>query len=377
MRCRTSSLQGIRVKILVLEPYYGGSHQTFLDGLQTHVPFDFFLLTLPARNWKWRMRLAAPYFADNITALYRQIQFDAVLCSSFVDVAALRSLLPAEISQLPFYSYFHENQFAYPVRKEDERDFHFGLTNLTTVMASDLATFNTAYNLQTFLQGVKQIRKICPDMELKGIMGNIIAKSCVLSPGIDFCLIDEASEREIPRQKVPVIVWNHRWEHDKNPQYFFETLFALDKEGVDFRLIVLGQTFRTKPAVFSEASLRLQDKIIHFGFAESRQEYARLLQTGDIVVSTAKHEFYGIAVIEAVRAGCYPLLPTRLSYPELFSPEYLYADEELPGRLRSLLHNNVRLDKERARALTERFSWAALMPKYMQWLSTPPVMLEP
>ncbi len=365
------------MKILVLEPYYGGSHKTFLDGLQTHVPFEFFLLTLPARNWKWRMRLAAPYFADKTTALYRQVQFDAVLCSSFVDVAALRSLLPAEISQLPFYTYFHENQFAYPVRKEDERDFHFGLTNLTTVMASDRAAFNTAYNLQTFLQGVEQIQKICPDMELKGMMGQIIVKSCIFSPGIDFCLIDGAAAREKQRHKAPVIIWNHRWEHDKNPQYFFKTLFALDEEGVDFRLIVLGQTFRRKPAVFSEASERLQAKIIHFGFAQSRQEYARLLQTGDIVVSTAKHEFYGIAVIEAVRAGCYPLLPARLSYPELFSAEYLYEDGELPGRLRSMLQSNVRLDTVRAKALTERFSWAALMPKYMQWLSTPPVMPEP
>jgi hypothetical protein len=38
------------MKILVLEPYYGGSHKTFLDGLQAHMPFDFMLLTLPARK---------------------------------------------------------------------------------------------------------------------------------------------------------------------------------------------------------------------------------------------------------------------------------------------------------------------------------------
>ena len=142
------------MQILTLEPYYGGSHETFLKGIQAHVPFDFTLLTLPARKWKWRMRLAAPYFADKVISLREKEKFDAVFCSSFVDVATLTSLLPHPIGQLPFYTYFHENQFAYPVQKEDERDFHFGLTNLTTALSSDKVGFNTQYNLQTFLTGV-------------------------------------------------------------------------------------------------------------------------------------------------------------------------------------------------------------------------------
>ena len=113
------------MKILALEPYYGGSHKTFLDGLQQHLPFAFDLLTLPPRKWKWRMRLAAPYFAEKIAARRETVPPDVIFCSSFVDVAALRGLLPGPMRQIPLYTYFHENQFAYPVQKEDERDFHF------------------------------------------------------------------------------------------------------------------------------------------------------------------------------------------------------------------------------------------------------------
>ena len=45
------------LQVLVLEPYYGGSHKAFLKGL-SRLPYTFDFMTLPARKWKWRMRLA-------------------------------------------------------------------------------------------------------------------------------------------------------------------------------------------------------------------------------------------------------------------------------------------------------------------------------
>jgi glycosyltransferase involved in cell wall biosynthesis len=355
------------VKILVLEPYYGGSHKTFLDELQNHLPFDFILLTLPARKWKWRMRLAAPLFVDQILSVAEDQKIAAILCSSFVDVATLRSLLPPAVNCLPFYTYFHENQFAYPVRREDERDFHFGLTNLTTVLASDRVAFNTRYNFETFLDGVEQILRICPDMKLSSIREKITAKSTVLYPGVDFSQIDQTIHKNKKKSSSPVIVWNHRWEHDKNPKYFFRTLFELDEAGLDFRLIILGQGFRRKPAVFSEVQARLQHKTDHCGFVESKEEYARFLAQGDIVVSTARHEFYGISVIEAVRAGCLPLLPNRLSYPELFPDQYLYERGKLDIALKTMLDKGVGNDRTLGRTLTGKLSWPVLKTKYMKW----------
>jgi glycosyltransferase involved in cell wall biosynthesis len=355
------------LKILVLEPYLGGSHRLFLQGLQRHLPFDYDLLTLPARKWKWRMRLAAPYFAEQINTLDTDKKYDRILCSSFVDVAAFRSLVNERFQKIPLYTYFHENQFAYPVQKEDERDFHFGLTNLTTVLASDKVAFNTRYNLDTFIKGVEKLLKICPDMKLDTLISQVQDKAVILNPGIDFSNFPKPGNCKPNPDNPLIIVWNHRWEHDKDPEYFFETLYKLDNNSINFRLVVLGQSFQRQPAIFAEAHQKLADKIIHFGYVESRQEYIKLLCQADIIVSTAIHEFFGISVIEAVRAGCMPVLPKRLSYPELFSAEYLYEDGELETKLESLLKGFKGLIELEIKGLTDRFSWLELKDKYREW----------
>ena len=57
----------------------------------------------------------------------------------------------------------------------------------------------------------------------------------------------------------------------------------------------------------------------------------------DVVVSTADHEFFGIGIVEATAAGAVPLLPRRLSYPELLEPlgtaaEPFFYDSDAAGK---------------------------------------------
>ncbi|OGQ98430.1 MAG: hypothetical protein A2505_06375 [Deltaproteobacteria bacterium RIFOXYD12_FULL_55_16] len=358
------------MNILVLEPYYGGSHKAFLTSLLHHLPYSFDLLTLPAHSWKWRMRLAAPHFAGVIASdsRYKAKGFDLILCSSLVDVAALRGLLPQTLRDVPCLTYFHENQFAYPVQLTEARDVHFGLTNLTTALAADRLAFNSQYNLDSFLTGCRELLAKMPDMRLAGYEEKIRAKTTILHPGLDFDQLDSCPAGRQTGQ-APVLVWNHRWEHDKNPEMFFHTLYELAELGVPFALLVLGESFKARPPVFAQAVRKLAGRIIHFGYAEDRQEYCRLLGQGDIVVSTARHEFYGLAVLEAVRVGCRPLLPDRLSYQELFAPEFRYADGEFGQRLAMAMEAG-RLAADEAHALTSRFSWPELAGSYRQWFES-------
>ncbi len=313
------------------------------------------------------MRLAAISFAGELA---NRPAADLILCSTFVDVAALRALGPKWVNEVPIYTYFHENQFAYPVQVESERDFHFALTNYTSALASDSLAFNSRYNLESFLLGVRGLLKKADDMELPDGEELIRAKSSVIPPGLDFSMfspVDSTEEGGTSRESV--IVWNHRWEHDKNPDLFFKTLFLLDREKIPFKLAVLGQSFQRRPAIFAEAQKKLAHRILHFGFCQSREEYAGWLQKGDLVVSTAEHEFFGLAVLEAVRAGCRPVLPNRLAYPELFSKEYLFDGNTLYPALISALKKG-RLDHEESRRLTAGFAWEKVAGRFAAWLGT-------
>jgi len=353
------------MKILAVEPYYGGSHKVFGDGLLRELPHEAELLTLPAQHWKWRMRLAAPYFAGLLRE--RDETYDAIFCSSLLDVAAFRGLLPPHLAALPHLVYFHENQFAYPVQVEAERDIHFALTNLTTALAADKVAFNSRYNLESFLAGAKDLLARMPDMTLPGWEDAFRAKAVVLYPGMDFTGVDAAPPNE-PDNGPPVVLWNHRWEHDKDPEFFFRTLLSLAEQEIDFRLIVVGQSFRSQPPIFAEAAERLASRVIHFGYAQERGEYHRLLRQADVVVSTARHEFYGMSVLEAVRAGCRPLVPDRLSYQELFLGQFRYQDEEFAQALCQSLKAG-RLSAREAQEFTGPYSWPALLPQYLRWFA--------
>ncbi len=381
--------------LLILEPYWGGSHSQFLGGLQQHIGAHCQVMSLPARNWKMRMQLSAPWALNCLRKLsVAQRWFDTVLCSTFVDVAVLRGLLTTLEGWNPttrFCTYFHENQFAYPGQfgqdptpltgkspftinsaKKRANTFSQGLNrqfaaiNYTSALVSDRLAFNSLYNRQTFLDGCNQYLRKAGDMGVQYTAKEIEEKSRILPPGLDFSLIDQASTS--CEHTRPVIVWNHRWEHDKNPEEFFAALCELKKQGLDFRLIVLGQSFTREPLCFKEARTVLADRILHFGYAPSRKAYADLLQKGTIVVSTARHEFFGIAVLEAVRAGCRPLLPDRLAYPELFEGQYLYGENGLFEGLRRLLRNSSRLDTEELMKITEKYSWQVISRDFTAWL---------
>ncbi len=126
-----------------------------------------------------------------------------------------------------------------------------------------------------------------------------------------------------------MILWNHRWEHDKAPELFFETLFALQEQGHPFRLCVCGQAYQKKPKIFKEARQLLSQEIVQFGPLVSRENYLSWLRRADIAVSTARHEFFGISMLEAAHFGAYPLVPDALAYPERFAEHYRYP----PGQL--------------------------------------------
>ncbi len=331
-----------RVKVLALEPYHGGSHKAFLDGWSSRSAHQWTILGLPPYKWKWRMRHAAVTFARQVEELVAAgRRWDVLFCSDMLNLAEFVGLLPAEVRSAlgsRRIVYFHENQLTYPVRQENERDYQFAFTNLTSALAADEVWFNSAFHRDALLEAATDLLRRMPDHQPLEIIEAIRRRSQVHWPGIA-----ERPPRGARRPGPLRILWAARWEHDKNPEAFFEALGQLETRGRDFRVSVIGEQFRDTPPVFDQARLRFADRIDRWGHQPSRAEYDAALAEADVIVSTANHEFFGISVVEAIAAGAFPLLPRRLSYPELLADDprpddFLYEGTagQLAGRLDAL-----------------------------------------
>lgn len=316
--------------ILIIEPYFGDSHRRLIEGMTKYLPIDFTVITMQPRKWKWRMRGAAMYIVEQLPQKGRP--FDSLFCSAFLSLTDLIALGPKWLRDIPKIVYFHENQLVYPVRLEKEWDFHFGLTNITTALAADKVIFNSEFNRKSFLGAIPKLLRKFPDYRPSGVAERIKVKSRVLPPPLDN--VEFSNLSNIKKSGPLTIVWNHRWEFDKQPQVFFETLQTIKDRDYPFRLMVLGEKFKEYPAVFDRARAIFSDSIEHWGYVPDKSLYINQLAQADVIVSTAEHEFFGISVLEAVAAGCCPILPNRLAYPDIFPKEYLYDDDsELVNKL--------------------------------------------
>ncbi|MBE7467387.1 MAG: DUF3524 domain-containing protein [Planctomycetes bacterium] len=344
-----------------VEPYFGGSHKQFLEDLAAHSRHRFEFFTQPARKWKWRMRGSALHFLGEVERLGA---CDLLLVSDFLNLAEFLGLARGRWPRgapPPIAMFMHENQLTYPVRHEDERDYHYGFINIVGCLAADEVWFNSAFHRDEFLAAAPAFLKRMPDAVPKGLSEALALRARVLHLGAAAPAQDPPPRA---RQAPLRIGWNHRWEFDKNPEAFFAALFALHDGGVPFEAVVLGERYRDSPAVFEEARVRLGQRIAHWGFAPSRADYARLLASCDVTVSTAAHEFFGLSTVEACLHGCAVLLPNRLSYPELVPPErharVLYRDDaDLVERLRAYAAapESARALGAELRADFARFAW--------------------
>ncbi len=310
------------MRVLAIEPYYGGSHRAFLDGWAARSRHAWTLRTLPAHHWKWRMRHAPLHFARTFADAPKS--FDALVCSDMLDLPTFRGLAP-RLAGVPALVYFHENQLTYPVRRDEPRDVHFAFTNIASAAGAQAVWFNSAFHRDAFLPAARALLGRMPDHAPLWAVDRVAEVAEVRHPPIE-----PLGGATGPREPGPLrIVWAARWEHDKGPDALLAAIRLLCERGAGFELSVLGEHFAEVPDAFGQLRELLGPRARRWGYLPDRADYANALREADVFISTAEHEFFGLAAVEAVSAGAHPLLPDRLAYPEVLSALGLSAGRSL------------------------------------------------
>ncbi len=354
------------MNILFLEPYLGGSHKAFLDGFIANSRHKVTAVTMSDRHWKWRMSGGSLTLSEKVSRI--PDNFDLILCSSMTNLPAFIALTNPRFAYTPSVMYMHENQLTMPLPEGEERDQTYCYINFLSALTADELLFSSMFHYKSFINELPLFLQKYSDHKHKEQIDAIREKSRVVHPGLQ--LKEHNSTPEYRKDNdVPVVVWNQRWEFDRNPEMFFRIMNRLDDAGCSFKLILAGDHLFEKPPEFAQIRKRYGNRIIHYGYVEDFDHYSKLLHTGDIVVSTSRYEFFCTAIMEAVYCGCHPLLPNAMTYPELIpeplrepllhAPVFYYSEDDLFSKMKNLLDRNTKpLPVNTLRGVNRHLDWS-------------------
>lgn len=360
-------------KVLLLSGYDASSHRFWRHQLAEQLnEFEWTQIALPDRYFSWRIRGNSLTFAFDY-AKELQRHYDCLVVTSMVDLSSLRGFAP-QLANLPTLVYVHENQFEYPVSANEEADkgvqqanrINAQLTSIYSMVCADQVLFNSNFNLKTFFSGAKKLVKRLPDGVPKDLLRNIENKCDVLPVPIANTKFEKMTSKaryingndrspgadKTSNGHILEFLWNHRWEYDKQPEVLFDALKLLKQKGFNFRLHVMGQSFRQIPECFAQAKEELSDQIVTWGY-QPQEEYEAVLKRADVVISTALHDFQGLSLLEAIARGAVPVAPNRVAYPEYVNQIDLYPVNGKLGEAEHLCNHLEKLYQRLFSATTE------------------------
>lgn len=359
------------MRVFLLSPYHTGSHRQWAEGFRSASRHEVVLVTHEGQFWTWRLTGGFVTMAEEVRATAaRHGRPDVLLATGMLDFAALLGLLRDGFSDIPTALYMHENQLTYPKTGRAKAEAHYGLVNWTSVLAADSVAFNSAFHLDSFFAALPGLLRSFPDRRHNTAIPSARAKSFVLPVGVDLRRLDPPARKRGPL----VVLWNHRWDEDKDPAAFLSAMEEVVSSGSEVRIVLAGERFVGQSGRHADAVERLGDVVTEASFLPDAR-YRQALRRSDVVVSTARQEFFGVSIVEAMYAGAMPLLPYRLVYPERVpvedADECLYRGRRaLVARLRwAAAHpSEARALGARLGRSVARFDWSVVAPAYDDWL---------
>ncbi len=347
--------------ILVLEPWYQGSHRSWVDGWRSNSRHTIDIVDGFDSGWRRSLVTAPTRFAEAINETRQPV--DALVASTPIDLATVFGLVHRSIRRPPTLLYMHESQIGYPPGPKGGQPYRAMINDWNAIASADRIAVATQFHADLLVEQMPDfadglVRGSGP--KIKSILNGVH----VLPVGID-----TSGLRPITVGGPIRVLWNHRWSHDKNPGEFVHAVTVLAAEGHEFALYALGEVEHGGEKAYSRLTSHLADRVLLSG-RQTYDIYRQVLCRSDVVISTAQHEFFGLAVAEAIAAGARPLLPDRLAYPEIVphgsSSKFLYRGS-LEDSLRVILaqpRDEVHRYRQETMEYVSKFSWRVIAPHY-------------
>lgn len=353
------------VKILVISPFHGASsHAAWARGWQAHSRHDIRILSLPDKGWSWRLKGGCVPLAEKLLEL--DFEPDLVVATSLTCLSSLYGVLRhSSLPRKPTIYFMHENQLTYPIQQGGRRDSQLVLRQFHSQLLADEIWYNSHFNLTQWLEALPTFLGRFPDHQgIESVQG-LRAKSKVMHVGLELGRADEFLSEERP----PLLLWNQRWEWEKGIDRFCKVVQRLGPTA-DFEVVLLGESLKRDESQRKELEAFLGSRLLHSGWCE-RTDYEDWLRRATFTVSVARHEFFGISILEAAGHGVLTLLPDDLAYPELLPNELheecLYRNlKGLSTKMKQFLDSpdsfqNTRLSLKRA---ARQFCWPTIAGHY-------------
>ncbi len=355
------------MKLLIVEPWLGGSHAQWAEDYRMFSVHDVSIVGLPADRWRWRLRGGAAPLADlvrdHIAAAGTP---DAVLVSSPLDLSRLLGLLRVELGGVPVAVYQHESQLLYPNAQGVAANDANALCDWFSWLSADAVFFNSDWHRRRVVEELPAFVRRFPDDDHVHYLDPVVASFETLPLGIDLSWASRSEERF--DSVGPVVLWPHRWEPDKDPAAFERTVDRLAEIGVAFSLVLAGEAGPLDDERRDRFVQRHRRRVLANGpFA--RADYRRWVCRSDVVVSCAHHDFFGAGIAEGVAAGCVPVVPDALHYPDLLADGaaiFTYRPGSFGTRLADVLSDIEpwRAHQHAASAGVRRYDWGVMASVY-------------
>jgi glycosyltransferase involved in cell wall biosynthesis len=201
---------------------------------------------------------------------------DVVLASGMFDLPAWLGLTRRILGDPPVVLYLHENQLGYPLSPNQRADDEFPLANWRSMVAADEVWCNSRFQLDELLGGLPALLDRSPDESHAHLLGEVSGRCSVVPVGVELVDVPDPGDRDDSADELPLVLWNHRWDHDKNPAAVFRALARLADEGLGFEVAIAGENVRVDPREMVEARSALGDRVVQFGHLP-RSDYVALL----------------------------------------------------------------------------------------------------